>query len=147
MGLNTPPHYPCLLYGVLDNPSSPETISAVQSQLHVGLCVENFVFYSSDPTHEALIRKSKSISWEMLTISWVLHLLGSKKNTGKSLSIYANWNSLNSQLIGSWFTVLTSFPILLHIVPGSPSTPLIPLTPSTLILHVEDRSISVMLAA
>ena len=56
MGLKASLHYPCLLYGVLANPSSPETISAVQSQLHVGLYVNNFVFYSSDLTQEALFK-------------------------------------------------------------------------------------------
>ena len=56
MGLNPPPHDPCLLSGVLSNPSSPDTISLVQSQLHVGPYVESFVFYSSDPTQEALFK-------------------------------------------------------------------------------------------
>ena len=44
MGLNPSPHYPCLLPGVHANPSSPDTISAVQYQLHVSLYVKNFVF-------------------------------------------------------------------------------------------------------
>ena len=44
MGLKASPHDPCLLSGVLDNPSSPENISEAQSQLHVGFYVENFVF-------------------------------------------------------------------------------------------------------
>ena len=54
MGLKASTHYPFLLSGVFANPYSPETISEVQSQLHVGLYVEYFVFYSSDPTQEAL---------------------------------------------------------------------------------------------
>ena len=58
MGLKASPHDPCLLSGVLDNPSSPENISEAQSQLHVGFYVENFVFYSSDPTQEALFKTS-----------------------------------------------------------------------------------------
>ena len=33
VGLNSSPHDPCLLSGVLANPYSPDTISAVQSQL------------------------------------------------------------------------------------------------------------------
>ena len=53
MFLKASPHDPCLLSGVLANPSSPDTIYAAQSQIHVGLYVENFVFYSSDPTQEA----------------------------------------------------------------------------------------------
>ena len=56
MGLNASPHDPCLLSGVLANPSSPDTIYAAQSQIHVGLYVKNFVFYYSDPTNEALFK-------------------------------------------------------------------------------------------
>ena len=56
MGLNPSPHDPCILYDVLANPSSPDTISAFQPQIHVGLYVDDFVFYSSDPTQEALFK-------------------------------------------------------------------------------------------
>ena len=43
-------------YSVLTNPSSPENISDLQSQLHVGIYVDDFVFYSSDPAQEALFK-------------------------------------------------------------------------------------------
>ena len=56
MGLNPSSHEAFLLSGVISNPSSPDTISTVQSQLHAGLYVDNFVFYSSDPTQEALFK-------------------------------------------------------------------------------------------
>ena len=56
MGLNHSPNEPCIIYCVLSDPSSPETISVVQSQLHDGLYVDDFVFYSSDPTQEALFK-------------------------------------------------------------------------------------------
>ena len=56
MGLNISSHEPCLLSGVISNPSSPDTRSAVQSQLQVGFYVKNFVFYPSDPTQEALFK-------------------------------------------------------------------------------------------
>ena len=56
MGLNPSTHDPCLVYSLRSNPSSPDTISTVQSQLHVGLYVDNFVFYSSDPTQESLFK-------------------------------------------------------------------------------------------
>ena len=54
--LKDSPHDPCLIFGILDNPTSHQTISEAQSQLHVGLYVDNFVFYSSDPTQEALFQ-------------------------------------------------------------------------------------------
>ena len=56
MGIKASPHGPCLLPGILDNPSSHQTISEAQSQLHVGLYVDDFVLYSSDPTQQALFK-------------------------------------------------------------------------------------------
>ena len=50
MGLKASPHDPCLISGILDNPSPPQTISESQPQLPIGLCVDDFVFYSSGPT-------------------------------------------------------------------------------------------------
>ena len=49
-------HDPCLLSGVLEKPNSHNTISEDQSQLHVGLYVDDFVFYSSDPAQEVLLQ-------------------------------------------------------------------------------------------
>ena len=56
MGLNPSPNDPCLLSSVLANPSSPACASEIQSQLHVDLYVDDFVFYSSDPAQEALFK-------------------------------------------------------------------------------------------
>ena len=56
MGLKASTHDSCLLSGILDKPTSHNTISEDQSQLHVGLYVENFIFYSSDPSQEALFQ-------------------------------------------------------------------------------------------
>ena len=74
MVLNVSPHYPWPLSGVLDNPSSPETISAVQYQLHIGLYVEDFVFIPQIQPRSPYSKyysknTSKSISWDMMTIS------------------------------------------------------------------------------
>ena len=44
IGLNPSPHDPCLLYGVLINPSSPARTSYLQYQLHVGLYVKDLLF-------------------------------------------------------------------------------------------------------
>ena len=56
IGLEASPHETCLLSGIFDNPYFPQNISESQSQLHVGLYVDDFVFYSSDPTQEALFK-------------------------------------------------------------------------------------------
>ena len=50
------PHDPCLLSGILEKPNSHKTISEYQSQLHVGLYVDDFVFYSSDSAQEVLFQ-------------------------------------------------------------------------------------------
>ena len=56
MGIKASPHDPCLLSGIIEDPNSQKTISEYQYQLHVGLYVEDFVFYSSDPYQEALFK-------------------------------------------------------------------------------------------
>ena len=56
MGLKASPQDPCLLYGILEKPNSHKTISKDQSQLHVVLYVDNFVFYSSDLAQEVLFQ-------------------------------------------------------------------------------------------
>ena len=56
MGLNSLSHDSWLLYGVITNPSSHYSISDIQSQLHIGLYVNNLVFYSSDPSQENLFK-------------------------------------------------------------------------------------------
>ena len=49
MGLNPSPHNPCLISGVITNPSYPACTSDLQSKLHVRFYVVKFVFYLSDP--------------------------------------------------------------------------------------------------
>ena len=55
-GLKASPHDPCLLSGILEDSNSQKTISKYQSHLHVGLYVEDFVLYSSDPSQEVLFK-------------------------------------------------------------------------------------------
>ena len=68
MGLKASPHDPWLISGILDITSSPQTISEAQSQLHVGLYVDNFVFNSSYPTQEAL---SKTLLQENIQVNFM----------------------------------------------------------------------------
>ena len=56
MGLKASPLDTCFPSGILEEPNSQKTISEDQSQPHVGLYVDNFVFYSSDPEQEVLIQ-------------------------------------------------------------------------------------------
>ena len=57
MGLKASPHDLCLLSGILEDSNSQRTISKNQSQLHVGLYVDDLVFYSSDPAQNFLFNK------------------------------------------------------------------------------------------
>ena len=56
MGLKAYTHDTCLLSGILEKPNSHKTISEYQPQLHVGLYVDDFLFYSSDPSQEVLFQ-------------------------------------------------------------------------------------------
>ena len=56
MGLNPSPHDPWLLSGVFTNPSSPACTSDLQYKLHVGLYIDDLVFYLSGPAQEYLFK-------------------------------------------------------------------------------------------
>ena len=56
MGLRASLYDICLLSDILDNSTSHKTMTEDKSQLHVGLYVDDFVFYSSDPTQEAIFQ-------------------------------------------------------------------------------------------
>ena len=76
MGLNTSPRDPCLLSGLLANSSSPDTISEVQSQLHAGIYVDDFVFYSLDTTQEALFKKLLQAHIQVYFMGYFEYFLG-----------------------------------------------------------------------
>ena len=92
MGLNHSQHDPCLLSGVLANPYSPETISTVQSQLHVSLYVEDFVFYYSDPTQEALFKTLRQEHIQVNFMGDVEYFLGTAficlKHKDRNISVH-----------------------------------------------------------
>ena len=71
MGINPSPHDPCLLSGVITNPSSPACTSYLQSQLHVVLYVNDFVFYSSDQTQEELF---KTLLQEQIQVDFMVNV-------------------------------------------------------------------------
>ena len=76
MGLNPSPHDPWLLSGVLGNPSSPDTISDIQSQLHVSIYVDDLEFYSSDPTQEDLFKTLLQEHIQVNFMGYVDYFLG-----------------------------------------------------------------------
>ena len=57
MGIKASTHDPCLLSVILEDSNSQNTISKDRPQLHVGLYVDDFIFYTSDPAQEALFKK------------------------------------------------------------------------------------------
>ena len=76
MGLKASPHDPCLLSGILEEPNSQKTISEDQSQLHVGLYVDDFVIYSSDPSQEVLFQTLLQEHIQVDFMGYVKYLLG-----------------------------------------------------------------------
>ena len=50
------PHDPCIISGTLTNPYSSIFTPNIQSQLHVSLYVDDFVFYFSDPSQEEIFK-------------------------------------------------------------------------------------------
>jgi len=72
MNLEPYPHDPCLYSGVINtsslnstpfnnsDPSTSPIINDSDHKLHVGIYVDNFVFYSTDPAKEALFQTELS---------------------------------------------------------------------------------------
>ena len=56
MGINTSPNNPWLLYGKLTKNYPPTESQESISQLHVGLYVDDLVFYSSNTCNEELFK-------------------------------------------------------------------------------------------
>ena len=103
MGLKASPHNPCLLYGILDKPYSRQTISKDKSQIHVGLYVDDLVFYSSDPTHEDLF---KTLLQEHIQVDFM-------RDVGYFLSTAFTWiqhkdGNISIHLCQSAFTEFTA---------------------------------------
>ena len=78
MGLNPSPNEPWLLSGVLSNPYYPYTISTVQYKIHVSLYVDDLVFYSSDPTQEALFKILRQEHIQVDFMGYVDYFLGTE---------------------------------------------------------------------
>ena len=103
MGLKNFPHDPCLLYGILDNPYSPQTISETQSQLHFGPHVDNFVFYSTDPTKEALFKTLLQEHIQVDFMGYVENCLGAAFTW-----LQHNYGNISLHLCQSAFTEFTA---------------------------------------
>ena len=116
MGLKASPHDICLLAGVISNPSSPETISEVQSQLHVGLYVNNFVFYYSDPTQEALFKTLLQEHIEVGFMGDVDYFLGTAFTWIKQ-----KYGNISVHIFQSAFTEFTAHRFLVQIVNKVPN--------------------------
>ena len=109
IGLNTLPHDPCLLSGVLANPSSPDTISAIQFQPHVSLSVDDFVFYSSDPTQESLFKTLLQEHIQVYLMGDVDYFLGTALTWLKH-----KYGNISIHMCQSAFTEFTAHWLLFH---------------------------------
>ena len=111
MGLKASPHYPCLLYSVLSNPSYPDTIFEAQSQLHVSLYVNDFVFYSSYPTQESLFKILFQEHIQVNFMGYVDYLLGTAftwlQHKDKNISVHI-FRSSFTEFTAHWLLVQNS---------------------------------------
>ena len=110
MVLNLSPYYPCLFSGTLTNPTSSTCTPQLQSQLHVCLYVDDFVFYSSDPAQEELF---KTLLQEHIKVDFMVNVnyfLGAVFNwlqhENGNISLYL-WQSAFTEFTARWFSVHT----------------------------------------
>ena len=106
MGLDPLPHDPWILSGILMQPFSHNNSTQSTSQLHVGLYVDDFVFYFSDPVQEKRFKlfsriKLRLTLWAKLTTSWEHISTGLMKSTETYHFTYVNQHSNHSQHITS----------------------------------------------
>ena len=152
MGLKPSSHDPYLISGVLTNPYYHVCTSDIQSQLHVGLYVENFVFYSSDTAQEELF---KTLLQEQIQVDF-------KVNVDYFLCTVYTWLqhadvNISVHLCQSAFTEFTDHRFSFHIANKVPNmTPYFtapqlalfpPLTHYILIFSVKNNSIKLLLDA
>ena len=109
MGLNSSPHDPWLLSDVFTNPSSTYCTSDLQYQIHVGLYVDEFVFYLSEPTHEELL---KNLLQEKIQVDFM-------RNVDYWLGTAFNWlqhtsGNISVHLCQFTFTELTTHHFSVH---------------------------------
>ena len=101
-------HDPCLYSSVVNTENSGQT-SSTQAKVFVGMYVDDFVFYSTDPLRSSdsapsWPNESQSISWEMSTTSWAPRLL--RRNMMMAISQFtcASLPSLSLRRIVSEWT-------------------------------------------
>ena len=91
-GLNRSLHYPCIIYGVLNSPSSPACTSDLQYQLHVGIYVNDFVFYLYNPYQEQLLKTLLQYHIQVEFMWNLYYFLGNEFNwiqhTDVNISVY-----------------------------------------------------------
>ena len=81
LGLNPSPYDPCILSGILTNSYFLACTSDLQYQLHIGIYVDDFVFYSSDSAQEEFF---KTLIQEQIQVEFIV-------NVDYLLGIAFNW--------------------------------------------------------
>ena len=139
-------------YSVLTNPSSPENISDLQSQLHVGIYVDDFVFYSSDPAQEALFKTLLQEHIQVNFMGGVDYFLGTAftwlKHADRKISVHL-CQSAFTEFTAHRFSVHTSnkVPNMTPYLSGFPINSIPPVDPLDPDLPRQNMSMRVSLAA
>jgi hypothetical protein len=70
IGLTPSPHNPCLFSGVIQSPNL--STATVRKPVHVGIYVDDFVFFSEDPLRKKRISKQHLAIARFPSIGWAL---------------------------------------------------------------------------
>ena len=102
IGLTTSKHDPCLIAGVVAmSPSSSNEPNRVS--VHVGIYVDDFIYYSTDPMRNFASKRNLRSVWSLTSwVLWIdflaLHLHGKHVMTATYLSSFPKQHLQNSLL-------------------------------------------------
>ncbi len=108
IGLETSLEDPCLFTGFLKDPDDPTRVPSSAS-LSLGLYVDNFVYFSEEPTVEALFCHLLSARCKvnfMGIVEWFLGIHFSWRITPSAISVHLNQSGFAANLVESFFREL-----------------------------------------
>jgi hypothetical protein len=105
IGLTPPLEDPCLYSGFIQDPSAPSSEKST-SPLTLGLYVDNFVYFSEDPSVKTLFRHLLSERCKvdfMGVVEWFLGIHFSWRITSTSVAVHLNQSGFAANLVESFF--------------------------------------------
>jgi hypothetical protein len=114
MGLKASPHDPCVYTGVVNPDADYDPATSPRKLLHIGIYVDDFVFFSEDPAEEELFRKTLASKIKVDFMGDVDYFLGTaftwKRWDDGHLSVHMGQNAF-VEYLGHRFALTNFVPV------------------------------------